>query len=81
MNNYPSQSLFEAMKVGCCIVATDVGETRKVLLSEKLGLVRVFKLLIKKTGYLEKVSAKGLYVFDQHNLCRYSEYFLDQATE
>lgn len=30
-NNYPSQSLLEAMASGCAIIATDVGETRKLL--------------------------------------------------
>ena len=30
-NNYPSQSLVEAMASGCAIIATDVGETRKLL--------------------------------------------------
>jgi glycosyltransferase involved in cell wall biosynthesis len=29
--NYPSQSLLEAMASGCAIVATDVGETRRML--------------------------------------------------
>jgi glycosyltransferase involved in cell wall biosynthesis len=27
-DNYPSQSLLEAMLCGCCVVATDVGDTR-----------------------------------------------------
>ena len=30
-NNYPSQSLLEAMASGCAIIATDVGETRRLL--------------------------------------------------
>ena len=37
-NNYPSQLLLEAMSCGCAIVATDVGETRK-LVDEKIGLL------------------------------------------
>lgn len=31
VNNYPSQSLMEAMECGCAIIATDVGETRQLL--------------------------------------------------
>jgi glycosyltransferase involved in cell wall biosynthesis len=30
-DNYPSQSLLEAMASGCAIIATDVGETRRLL--------------------------------------------------
>ncbi|MGM0376068.1 MAG: glycosyltransferase family 4 protein [Bacteroidota bacterium] len=36
--NYPSQALMEAMACGCAIVATDVGETRR-LVSEREGLL------------------------------------------
>lgn len=86
MNNYPSQSLLEAMKVGCCVVATDVGETRKVLneqnsilVSDKHSLVHALKLLNQNPDYLESISAKALDVFDQHNICRFSEYFLEQV--
>lgn len=37
-DNYPSQSLLEAMGAGCAIVATDVGETRQIVNNE-VGLV------------------------------------------
>ncbi|MFW5754271.1 MAG: glycosyltransferase family 4 protein [Marinilabiliaceae bacterium] len=36
--NYPSQSLMEAMACGCAIMATDVGETRR-LVTEQEGLL------------------------------------------
>lgn len=31
ISNYPSQSLLEAMAQGCAVIATDVGDTRKLL--------------------------------------------------
>lgn len=37
-DNYPSQSLLEAMGVGCAIVATDAGDTRQ-LINKEVGLV------------------------------------------
>jgi glycosyltransferase involved in cell wall biosynthesis len=37
-NNYPSQSLLEAMAAGCVPVATDVGETRRIV-DEKIGFL------------------------------------------
>lgn len=39
-NNYPSQSLIEAMASGCAIVATDVGETRELLDDENSILIK-----------------------------------------
>lgn len=38
IENYPSQSLLEAMGAGCAIIATNVGETNK-LIDEKCGLL------------------------------------------
>lgn len=34
INNYPSQSLLEAISCGCYIIATDVGDTRTIVKSE-----------------------------------------------
>lgn len=36
--NYPSQSLLEAMSAGCAVIATDVGDTRR-LIDGKTGLL------------------------------------------
>lgn len=36
--NYPSQALLEAMSAGCAVIATDVGETRR-LVDERTGLL------------------------------------------
>jgi glycosyltransferase involved in cell wall biosynthesis len=36
--NYPSQSLLEAMASGCAVIATDVGDTR-LLLDESCALL------------------------------------------
>lgn len=38
IENYPSQSLLEAMSSGCAVIATDVGETRR-LIDGKTGLL------------------------------------------
>jgi glycosyltransferase involved in cell wall biosynthesis len=37
-DNYPSQSLLEAMGAGCAVVASDVGETRRIV-NDRVGLV------------------------------------------
>jgi glycosyltransferase involved in cell wall biosynthesis len=37
-NNYPSQSLLEAMASGCVPIATDVGETRKIV-DDEIGFL------------------------------------------
>ena len=31
IENYPSQALLEAMASGCCVIASDVGETKKII--------------------------------------------------
>lgn len=38
-NNYPSQSLIEAMASGCAVIATDVGETHKLVTPDRGWLI------------------------------------------
>lgn len=66
--NYPSQSLIEAMAAANVIIATDVGETRKlvneengILLKEKssVELARVITELVKNQEYIDQLAVKS----------------------
>jgi len=82
--NYPSQSLLEAMACGCAIVATDVGETRR-LLDESCAvlippssdhLVEAIMRLINDPGRRQRLGlAARKRIFHEHTLERFSEYF------
>jgi glycosyltransferase involved in cell wall biosynthesis len=88
--NYPSQSLLEAMASGCAIIATDVGETRK-LLNEKccvfikydaFELLNAIQMLLSNE---DKRSLLGLeakrVVFEEQTVERFSSYFLKQVVQ
>jgi len=51
--NYPSQSMIEAIASGCCIIATDVGDTSKIAKKE-------FSLLVEND---KESLAKGILVY------------------
>ncbi len=82
--NYPSQSLLEAMSSGCAVIATDVGETRR-LIDGKTGL------LVKNDSPSELADAMSELMADpqrcnalghaarervlaEHTLARFAEY-------
>jgi glycosyltransferase involved in cell wall biosynthesis len=83
-NNYPSQSLLEAMACENAIIASDVGETRK-LVSETEGILvkldarEISKAMIflfdneaQREGFAKSGREK---VLKEHNVERYLEYF------
>lgn len=87
-NNYPSQSLLEAMASGCAIIATDVGETRKILDESRAILIpydadalrmAICKLIedAELTGRLAK-NARD-FVLTHQTVHSYAQYFLDEA--
>lgn len=86
-NNYPSQSLLEAIFQGCAIIATDVGETRKilndgnsVLIKDKKEFIKAIKIMVnddKQRGLLaSKVNQE---VFKTHNIENFTKYFLEKV--
>lgn len=81
-NNYPSQSVFEAIKSGCLVIATDVGETRKILndensilINDKETLVDAINLALENEGLRESLITESRRVFEKHNINRFSDYF------
>ncbi|MFQ6082775.1 MAG: glycosyltransferase family 4 protein [Methanosarcinales archaeon] len=86
VNNYPSQSLLEAMACGNAIVATDVGETRK-LVNEEVGflvkpdaeeIAEAIKYLLenpeKAKGMGHKAREK---VLNEHTIEKYANYLIN----
>lgn len=87
-DNYPSQSLLEAMASGCAIIATDVGHTR-ILLNETNAvlipghpedLAATITDLLRNSEKRAKMgkSARNM-VTTEHTVERYMEYFLKQV--
>jgi glycosyltransferase involved in cell wall biosynthesis len=85
VNNYPSQSLMEAMKCGCAIIATDVGETRKLvddssallIPPNSTSLANAIITLLKDPVYCNTIAkAAQVKVRDVQSIERFSEYFL-----
>jgi glycosyltransferase involved in cell wall biosynthesis len=81
-NNYPSQSVFEAIKSGCLVVATDVGETRKILneensilIKDKATLVNAIEVALENDGLRESLIQESEKVFQKHNIENFSDYF------
>lgn len=83
-NNYPSQSLIEAMACENAIIATDVGETRKIVTENEGILVRedpveIANAIIELIESPEKISLMGKSarnkVLAKHNADKYLEYF------
>lgn len=88
-NNYPSQSLLEAIFRGCSIIATDVGETRKILndensilIHDKNELVKAIEHLINNDNKRELLASKvNQEVFKIHNIEKFTKYFLEKVVE
>jgi len=85
-NNYPSQSLLEAMSCENTIIASDVGETRKLvtkdegilvpLLAEKIA--DAIQFLLANPEECERLGKNGRKkVLEEHNIEKYSEYFFE----
>jgi len=84
VNNYPSQSLIEAMACENAIIASDVGETRK-LVTENEGILvnldpeiiaeEIYKLFTTK-GLIEQLGSNARKkVIENHTVEKYAEYF------
>jgi len=83
-NNYPSQSLIEAMACENSIIASDVGETRKIV-SEKEGILvnldaneiaEAISLLINNPNLCKTMGANARKkVLNEHNLDKFINYF------
>ena len=84
-NNYPSQSVLEAMGCGNAIIATDVGDTR-MFINEENGLLINLKAdelaNAIETLYVDKVLRKRLgsfaysYVRENHTIEKMAEYYV-----
>ena len=84
-NNYPSQSVLEAMGCGNAIIATDVGDTR-MFINENNGILinlEVSKLVNAiETLYLNKDLREQLgiyaysYVRENHSIEKMAEYYV-----
>jgi glycosyltransferase involved in cell wall biosynthesis len=82
--NYPSQALLEAMASGCAVIATDVGETRRLLDESCAILIRPnssdlassIKYLLENPVECSRLGlAARTRVLRDHTLGRFSEYF------
>ncbi len=58
-NNYPSQALIEAMASGCVIIATDIGETRR-LVTEETGILVDFDPIEIAEAVIEVINSTEL---------------------
>lgn len=90
-NNYPSQSLLEAMACENAIIASDVGETRKLVTQDEGILVSlneseiadaVSMLLQNEPLCLEKRKKARKKALSEHNIDRYLQHFysLDKSS-
>lgn len=83
-DNYPSQSLIEAMVNGCTVIATDFGETRKLVQTSN-GNILIDKDITQLAEAIESLLTKESlvnygnfqFILDNHTLEKYSEYFYD----
>lgn len=85
IENYPSQSLLEAMASGCAVIATDVGETRRLLDescailidSSPLALANAIKKLMDDELLRDRLALSAKERVERlHNIEIYSKYFL-----
>ncbi|MDX1652419.1 MAG: glycosyltransferase [Brumimicrobium sp.] len=83
-DNYPSQSLLEAMACGNAIIATDVGETSKLVNYENGILIKRDALNVRNA--LKEILSKDLeklgmnarkIVLEKHTVDNYHEYLMD----
>lgn len=86
-NNYPSQSLLEAMVCECAVVATDVGETRRIVDEECAVLIpydatslrdAIFFLISNPEKAMEIGRNARERIIKHHTIERYMEYFLEE---
>lgn len=83
-DNYPSQSLIEAMVNGCTVIATDFGETRKLVQTSN-GNILIDKDITQLSEAIESLLTKESlvnygnlqFILNNHTLEKYSEYFYD----
>jgi len=82
-DNYPSQSLIEAMASGCAVVASDRGETRKLVTNDTgfcvpLSAEAVAERLDYMLNHFDDTIAMGLQarkkVMKEHTIERYASY-------
>jgi len=85
-NNYPSQSLFEAIYSDCAVIATDVGETREMLNDSNAILIQplvmdlqssIFVLLNNEKKRLELAEKAKCEVFAEHTVEKFSLYIMN----
>lgn len=84
-NNYPSQSLLEAMACENAIIATDVGETSKII-NNKVGLTipaapgslaSAIKKLLSDPEFCSRLGKNArIAAMDSHNIECFTSYFL-----
>ena len=83
-NNYPSQSLIEAMACENAIIASDVGETRRLVDSEvgilvPLSAISIANAIISLLDDPIECALKGkkarIKVLNEHTLEKFVEYF------
>jgi glycosyltransferase involved in cell wall biosynthesis len=86
VNNYPSQSILEAIACGAAIIATDVGETRNFLDDDCAILINldvdelilaIKKLLSDEELRLSLAENARKKVLGNHSIERYSNYFCE----
>lgn len=86
-NNYPSQSLLEAMVCECAVIATDVGETRRIVDEECAVLIpyeanslrdAILFLISNPEKAMEIGRNARERVIKHHTIERYMEYFLKE---
>lgn len=83
LENYPSQSLMEAMACGCIPIATDVGETRKLVNKNTGFLVNtpdelanlMGSLVQKKEHDYKKSSTSSKLIKENYNVEIFTSYF------
>jgi glycosyltransferase involved in cell wall biosynthesis len=85
IENYPSQALLEAMISGCAIIATDVGETRRLLDEtcavlipyDPAALAESITYLLKNPSHRKKMAIAGQRrVLSEQTVERFADYFL-----
>ena len=81
--NYPSQSLLEAISSGCFIIATDVGDTRSLLNESNSLLIKdenelldaIYKIQSDFEYYEKKAKLSSHSIRKTHSIERFSSYF------